>query len=154
MKKQKKWRRSRKSFTWYFVSVKQSGSQGRGKERKGDIKAIAGSLEHFSFAFAGKQINERYGITLHQQTCAGEVELKLSAGLLRTGCIQIPNIVHSPITAGGLVSEVLYESDQPVVHSRHKEFLSILCQTLSENPQRRDRGTYHTVSWILWTVLL
>ena len=93
-------------------------------------------------------------ITLHQQICAGEVELKLSSGLLWTGCIQVPNIIHSPITAGGLVSEVLYESDQPVVHSRQKEFLSILCQTLSENPQRIDGGTYHTVSWSLWTVLL
>ena len=56
-----------------MVSVKQSETQGRGKERKGDTKAIAGSLEHCSFAFAGKQINERYRITLHQQTCAGEV---------------------------------------------------------------------------------
>ena len=63
-------------------------------------------------------------------------------------------MIHSPITAGGLVSEVLYESDLLGVHSRHKEFLSILCQTLSENPQRRDTGSYHTVSWSLWTILL
>lgn len=39
---------------------KQSGSHGCGNERKGDIKAIAGSLEHCSFAFARKQINELY----------------------------------------------------------------------------------------------
>ena len=109
-------------YHWHFVSVKQSKTQGRGKERKGDTMAIAGSLEHCSFAFAGKQINERYGIPLHQQTCAGEVEFKHSAGLLWTACIQVPNIIHSPTTAGGLFPEVLYGSDQLGVHSRQKGF--------------------------------